>query len=84
MKEGEMMKEQDEMVINHLRQALSHLDTALNVTIESLRENPDSKKLVGTIWEEFLGAFFGKVRKKGKEHNVNLLSLISFPKLRKF
>jgi hypothetical protein len=78
------VKEQDEMVINHLRQALSHLDTALNMTIESLRENPDSKKTVGSIWEEFLGTFFGKVRRKGKESNINLLSLISFPKLRKF
>jgi hypothetical protein len=78
------VKEQDEIVINHLRQALLHLDTALNVSIELIQENPDSKKLVGTIWEEFLGTFFGKVRKKGKEHNVNLLSLISFPKLRKF
>ncbi|MBA2870937.1 hypothetical protein HNQ85_001207 [Anoxybacillus calidus] len=78
------MKEQDEMVISHLRQALSHLDTALNMTIESLRENPDSKKTVGSIWEEFLGTFFGKVRRKGKESNINLLSLISFPKLRKF
>nr|WP_181537004.1 hypothetical protein [Anoxybacillus calidus] len=72
------------MVISHLRQALSHLDTALNMTIESLRENPDSKKTVGSIWEEFLGTFFGKVRRKGKESNINLLSLISFPKLRKF
>jgi hypothetical protein len=78
------VKEQDEMVISHLRQALSHLDTALNMTIESLRENPDSKKTVGSIWEEFLGTFFGKVRRKGKESNINLLSLISFPKLRKF
>jgi hypothetical protein len=78
------VKESDEMVINHLRQALMHLDMALNVTIESLREKPESKKLVGTIWEEFLGTFFGKIRKKGKEHNVNLLSLVSFPKLRKF
>ncbi|HZG59869.1 MAG TPA: hypothetical protein VEY68_05280 [Anoxybacillus sp.] len=79
-----MVTKQDEMVISHLRQALSHLDTALNMTIESLRENPDSKKTVGSIWEEFLGTFFGKVRRKGKENNINLLSLISFPKLRKF
>jgi hypothetical protein len=78
------VKEQDEIVISHLRQALSHLDSALNMTIESLRENPDSKKTVGSIWEEFLGTFFGKVRRKGKENNINLLSLISFPKLRKF
>lgn len=79
-----MSEQQQNEVIDHLKQALSHLDTALNVTIQSLRNNPNSKKLVGTIWEEFLGTFFGRVRSKGKENNVNLLSLISFPKLRKF
>lgn len=78
------METKNEEVISHLKQALSHLDTALNMTVLSLRESPGSKKIVGTIWEEFLGTFFGRVRSKGKEHNVNLLSLISFPKLRKF
>ncbi|WP_176585924.1 hypothetical protein [Priestia megaterium] len=71
-------------VIHHLKQALSHLDSALNVTIQSLHSNPDSKKIVRTIWEEFLGTFFGRVKAKGKENNMNLLSLISLTKLRKF
>lgn len=78
------MEPKNEEVISHLRQALSHLDTALNMTVLSLRENPGSKKVVGTIWEEFLGTFFGRVRSKGKENNINLLSLISFPKFRRF
>ncbi|MBP0725323.1 hypothetical protein J5Y03_08980 [Bacillus sp. RG28] len=76
--------EQNENVISHLRQAISHLDAALSLTIDSLKENPSSKKSIGKIWEEFLGTFFNKVRSKGKENNVNLLSLISFPKLKKF
>lgn len=79
-----MSEQQQNEVIDHLKQALSHLDKALNVTIQSLSINPGSKKLVGTIWEEFLGTFFSRVRSKGKESNVNLLSLISFPKLKKF
>jgi hypothetical protein len=77
-------EQQQTEVISHLKQALSHLDTALNVTVQSLRSNPGSKKMVGTIWEEFLSTFFSRVRSKGKENNVNLLGLISFPKLRKF
>lgn len=77
------MEEQNEM-IHHLRQALAHLDQALNMTVQSLRESPESKKRTGAIWEEFLGTFFGKIRAKGKENNINLLSLVSFPKLRKF
>ncbi|MFB9758992.1 MULTISPECIES: hypothetical protein [Bacillaceae] len=77
------MNEQNDMIY-HLRQALSHLDQALNMTIQSLRERPEFKKSAGAIWEEFLGTFFGKVRAKGKENNINLLSLISFPKLRRF
>lgn len=76
--------EQNEQVIGHLRQAISHLDAAINLTINSLKTDPSSKKSIGTIWEEFLGAFFGKVRSKGKENNINLLGLISFPKLKKF
>lgn len=79
-----MSEQQQNEVIHHLKQALSHLETALNITVQSLRNNPGCKKLVGTIWEEFLGTFFSRVRSKGKENNVNLLSLISFPKLRKF
>ena len=71
-------------LLEHLKQALSHLDAALHVTILSLKENPNSKKMIGKVWEELLGIFFGKVRTAGKENQINLLSLISFPKLKKF
>lgn len=71
-------------LLEHLKQALSHLDAALHVTILSLKENPNSKKMIGKVWEEFLGIFFGRVRTTGKENQINLLSLISFPKLKKF
>ncbi|WP_338752282.1 hypothetical protein [Bacillus sp. FJAT-52991] len=78
------MKEHNEEVISHLRQALLHLDYALQSTMDAIVNNPQSKKTLGKVWEDFLGTFFGKVRSKGKEHNINLLGLISFPKLRKF
>ena len=78
------MENKETDLLDHLKQALSHLDAALHVTILSLKENPNSKTTIGKIWEEFLGIFFGKVRDAGKENRINLLSLISFPKLKKF
>ncbi|WP_100401351.1 hypothetical protein [Bacillus sp. FJAT-42315] len=78
------MQEQNEEVISHLRQALLHLDHALQSTTAAIVNNPQAKKTLAKIWEDFLGTFFGKVRSKGKESNINLLGLISFPKLRKF
>lgn len=78
------MENKDHDLLNHLRQALSHLDAALQVTISTLRENPSSKSVVGKVWEDFLGTFFGKVRSAGKENRINLLNLISFPRLKKF
>ncbi|PLT33119.1 hypothetical protein [Bacillus sp. V5-8f] len=79
-----MEKNQDNEVIGHLKQALTHLDQALHATIASLRDDPSAKKSLGPLWEEFLGAFFGRVRSVGKENKINLLNLISFAKLRKF
>ncbi len=78
------MEKKETDLLDHLKQALSHLDAALHVTISSLKENPNSKTMIGKVWEEFLGIFFGKVRDAGKENRINLLSLISFPKLKKF
>jgi hypothetical protein len=78
------MEKKETDLLDHLKQALSHLDAALHVTILSLKENPNSKTMIGKVWEEFLGIFFGKVRAAGKENRINLLSMISFPKLRKF
>ena len=51
--------------------------------MQTLKETPDSKSQYGYIWEEFLGAFFGKVITIGKESKLNLLSLISFDRLKK-
>ena len=79
------MEQKDENeVILHLRQALSHLDQAIRMTIQSIKENPASKTSLGSLWEEFLGTFFGKVRSIGKENRINLLNLISFERLRKY
>ncbi|TXK84416.1 hypothetical protein FU659_08970 [Paenibacillus sp. N3.4] len=66
----------------HLREALSHLETALNQSIRSVLENDDTKKEIGLKWEKFLGAFIGQVREKGKKSRLNLLGWITFPRNR--
>jgi hypothetical protein len=77
-------EETSEALIHHLKNALSHLDEALKLTIKSLQDNKDSSNWLGKVWEEFLGTFFGRVRSFSKDYNINLLNLISFSKMRKF
>ena len=73
----------DEKAIDdHLRQALSHIEEAINSSIIAGVENPSGQKLIGQKWEEFLGQFFEYARVKGKEQRVNLLGWISFPRIR--
>jgi hypothetical protein len=72
--------EQD--IKHHLHEALSHLEIALNQSILLIQADEKSKKMIGQKWEGFLGEFFGQVREKGKKSRVNLLSLISFPRIR--
>lgn len=73
----------DEQIIDdHLSQALSHIELAINSSIVAGTENSSDQKLIGQKWEVFLGKFFQDARVKGKEHRVNLLSWISFPRIR--
>lgn len=67
---------------DHLRQALSHIHLAVDLSLNKVLANPQAQKEVGKKWEEFLGEFFGLVREKGKQHRINLLTWISFPRLR--
>ncbi|SPF49535.1 conserved hypothetical protein [Candidatus Desulfosporosinus infrequens] len=73
----------DEQTIDdHLSQALSHIETAINSSIIAGIKNPSGQKLIGQKWELFLGQFFEYARVKGKEQRVNLLGWISFPRIR--
>jgi hypothetical protein len=76
--------EQNREVIQQLRQAMAHLDNALNISLRTVKEDPDSKKIIGEIWEEFLGSFIGRVRSKGKESNINIMGFFPLLKMRKF
>lgn len=66
----------------HLHEALSNLERALEQSIQLIQTNESLKKKVGQDWEEFLGKFIGNVREKGKISKINLLGLISFPRMR--
>ena len=74
--------EEEQRIDDHLRQALSHIESAINLSIADGVESPSRQKLIGQKWETFLGQFFGYARTKGKEHRVNLLGWISFPRIR--
>ncbi|MFD0679320.1 MULTISPECIES: hypothetical protein [unclassified Paenibacillus] len=75
------MTEQQNIDI-HLQEALSHLELAINQSVKCVLENDSSKKEIGLKWERFLGEFMGQVRDKGKKSRLNLLSWITFPRVR--
>lgn len=66
----------------HLREALAHLETALNQSVRTVLENDGAKKEIGLKWENFLGEFMSQVREKGKKSRINLLNWIAFPRIR--
>ena len=76
------MSEEEKLVDYHLQQALIHIDKAINQSVEIVIQKRIAQKEVGQKWEFFLAHFFNTVREKGKENRVNLLSWISFPRLR--
>jgi hypothetical protein len=66
----------------HLQQALSHLEIAIKQSVSLILEHREDKAAIGKRWEQFLGTFLNLVREKGKQSRSNLLSLISFPRIR--
>ncbi|UUZ86121.1 hypothetical protein LJK88_23470 [Paenibacillus sp. P26] len=66
----------------HLREAISHLETALNQSVRTVLENEGAKKEIGGKWETFLGEFISMVREKGKKSRINILGWITFPRIR--
>jgi hypothetical protein len=72
----------EESIDFHLKEALIHLETALNQSIRTVLENEGAQKEIAPKWEHFLGQFFGMIKEKGKKARVNPLGWISFAKLR--
>lgn len=73
---------EEQSVDFHLKQALSHLEVAINKSIRLILEKQEEKQTIGNKWEQFLGEFLGLVREKGKQSKMNLLAWISFPRIR--
>ncbi|WP_025692199.1 hypothetical protein [Paenibacillus zanthoxyli] len=73
---------QNEAIDQHLQEALTHLEEAINLSIHSVMDNQASSNEIGGKWEQFLGQFYGMVKDKGKKSRINLLSWISFAKIR--
>ncbi|MBD1380934.1 hypothetical protein [Metabacillus arenae] len=78
------MSEKDRQIIQQLKQSLLHLDEALNLSIQMLKENENNKKTISAVWEEFLSTLFGRIKSKANENNLNLSKLIPLPKLTRF
>ncbi|MFY4776579.1 hypothetical protein [Metabacillus sp. RGM 3146] len=78
------MTEKEQQILQQLKQSLLHLDEALNLSTQMLKEDSNNKHDLSTIWEEFLNTFLGRVKDKGKESNINLMKLLPFPKLPRF
>ncbi|MBO8164459.1 MAG: hypothetical protein H0Z34_12165 [Brevibacillus sp.] len=73
----------DEQTIDyHLDKAMFHLKSALNMSVRKVSEDQAAKREIGSKWETFLGTFFGHVRETGKKSKINLLQLVSFPRIR--
>ncbi|MGZ4163960.1 MAG: hypothetical protein ACXVDE_09250 [Tumebacillaceae bacterium] len=68
---------------HHLKEAYQHLQAALDISIQDVKNNKSEEKPIGQVWESFLGDFFRSLRVKGKENKLNLLSFVSFTKLLK-
>jgi hypothetical protein len=68
----------------HLSQAFSHIEQALDLSIEEYKRIKDSQEALGRQWEEFLGRVYHSIKEKGKANRINLLSWVSFTRLRKW
>ncbi len=73
-----------EMLRQKITNANRELHEAIDMSIELRRHSPEIKGEVVTIWEEFLGQFFGYIKKRSKESKDNLLAGISWTRLKLF
>ncbi|RKP49919.1 hypothetical protein D7Z26_19010 [Cohnella endophytica] len=74
--------QENQTIDDHLREALAHLEQAIDQSIHAALENHAASKELGGKWEQFLGKFYGMVKDRGKKTQINVLSWISFSKIR--
>lgn len=73
-----------ELLQEKMLNARRELHEAIDISIELRRQSSQSKEAVVKIWEEFMGQFFGYIKKKSKESKDNLLAGISWTRLKLF
>ncbi|QDR82382.1 hypothetical protein [Sporomusa termitida] len=73
-----------ELLQQKIVNASRELNEAIDMSVELRRHSPQTKTEVMKIWEEFLGQFFGYIKKKSKESKDNLLAGISWTRLKLF
>ncbi|MDF2873469.1 MAG: hypothetical protein K0R22_152 [Sporomusa sp.] len=73
-----------ELLHQKISNARRELHEAIDMSIELRRQSPQTKEAVVKIWEEFMGQFFGYIKKKSKESKDNLLAGISWTRLKLF
>ncbi|MDA8234693.1 MAG: hypothetical protein M0Z31_07855 [Clostridia bacterium] len=66
---------------DNLQQAMNHLREGIEISIELKTQGKEFDREVIDLWEQFLGEFWGYIRKRSKEVGFNLLGGISFNKL---
>ena len=72
----------EKLIDYHLSQAMNHLKTAIELSVEGVIHKKWSQREVGLQWEHFLGDFFGCIRDQSRQYRVNLLGWINFPRFR--
>jgi len=60
------------------------LHEAVDLSIELRAQSAQDKTEVVKLWEEFLGEFFGYVKKRSQQSKDNLLAGISWTRLKIF
>lgn len=74
--------------MNELAEKLSSLTHDLRVAVDlsvTLRaQSSDQKNQVMRLWEEFLANLFGYIKQKSKESKDNLLSGVSWTRIKLF
>lgn len=73
-----------EMLHQKITNVTQELHEAIDMSIELRHHSPEMKGEVMKIWEEFLGQFFGYIKRRSKESKDNLLAGISWTRLKLF
>lgn len=67
-----------------LKEITHNLQEAIDMSIELRKQSQENKDKTTRLWEEFLGQLFGYIKQRSKESKDNLLSGISWARMKLF